>query len=241
MIKNRGVFTVWDHIVVASFALALPLYARYNYPRFRERIASGVPDARAKQYRGTIVRQWALTLAALAVWLGQGRSLEALGLRLSPTSRFIAAAMIGFGLFAVWRSMLRAAVAEPEARAKVVVRLEPVRALLPSTARELSYFIALAVTAGICEEILFRGYLMAYVQPIAGVAGAVVVSSVLFGLGHIYQGLSQAIKIIFVGFVLALFYVASDSLYISMVLHAAFDAVQGRLAFGLLTDPEPST
>ena len=72
-----------------------------------------------------------------------------------------------------------------------------------------------------------------YLERYVGVAGAVILSSILFGIGHIYQGRRQAFKIIFLGLLLALFYVGSGSLWIPIALHAALDAAQGRLAHRL--------
>ncbi len=67
-----------------------------------------------------------------------------------------------------------------------------------------------------------------------GLPAASVLSGVAFGLGHLYQGRRQAVKIIFVGFVFVLFYIGTGTLWIPMALHALLDAAQGRLAYRLL-------
>ena len=115
-------------------------------------------------------------------------------------------------------------------------QLNAVRPLLPTSVGELRYFTVLSITAGVCEEVLFRGYLIWYLTVYVGLPAACVLSGVAFGLGHFYQGPRQAVKIIFLGFVFVLFYVGTATLWVPMALHALLDAAQGRLAYGLLKD-----
>jgi len=60
---------------------------------------------------------------------------------------------------------------------------------------------------------------------------AALVSTVGFGLAHAYQGLSQLPKITLVGGVFAGLYLLSGSIWLPMLLHAAVDILQGRLAY----------
>ncbi len=224
-----------DHLVVFAFAIVLPVYARYNYPRFKSAVESGVPDARSRQYRKTIVRQWALTFAASAVWFRAGRSAEELGLGVPSGPRFWMGLVAAAALAILWRRMFLAAVHDEAGRERLISQLNAVRPLLPSSVGELRYFTALSITAGICEELLFRGYLIWYLTAYVGLPAASVLSGVAFGLGHLYQGRPQALKIIFVGFVFVLFYVGTGTLWIPMALHALLDAAQGRAAYQLLS------
>src|SRR5262249_43179689 len=63
--------------------------------------------------------------------------------------------------------------------------------LLPNNAAERAAWIVLSLTAGVCEEILFRGFLIRFLHGgvlVLPAAGALAVSSLVFGLGHAYQG-----------------------------------------------------
>ena len=61
--------------------------------------------------------------------------------------------------------------------------------ILPQSPRELALFCVLAVTAGVCEEFLYRGFAMAALARTGLPSAAVVViSAVMFGLAHLYQG-----------------------------------------------------
>ena len=64
---------------------------------------------------------------------------------------------------------------------------------------------------------------------------AAIVTSVMFGFGHIYQGIANVPKITLVGGVFAGLYLLTGSLWLPMLLHAVFDAVQGRAVCRLLS------
>jgi len=44
--------------------------------------------------------------------------------------------------------------------------------------------------AGVCEEVIFRGYSIAYLMAVLGAPFwvAAVLSSIVFGFAHVYQG-----------------------------------------------------
>jgi membrane protease YdiL (CAAX protease family) len=90
------------------------------------------------------------------------------------------------------------------------------------------------------EEIVFRGYLMAYFDSLVGPAGAVLASSLIFGLGHAYQGVAGIVKTGVAGLLFAGVYVATGSLLAPMLLHAVTDAVSGIAAY-LALRPVPAT
>ena len=80
----------------------------------------------------------------------------------------------------------------------------------------LPAFLAGVLTVGCLFWIARRWY---------GLTGAVIGSSVIFGLGHAYQGTSGIVKTGAVAFVMAALYVLSGSLWPPIALHAATDLV----------------
>jgi membrane protease YdiL (CAAX protease family) len=85
------------------------------------------------------------------------------------------------------------------------------------------------VTAGLCEELLYRGFLMAYIGALWGFWPAVILSSLVFGLGHAYQGTSGIATTGTIGLILAGLFVLTGSLWVPMLLHAATDLFAGSL------------
>ena len=105
---------------------------------------------------------------------------------------------------------------------------------LPRTRRHLSHFAGLSVTAGIVEEIVYRGFMIWLLGNFVPLWAAVIISSVFFGLGHSYQGLEGALRTGAAGLVFAVLYVVSGSIWLPIIGHALIDILQGRLVFELL-------
>jgi membrane protease YdiL (CAAX protease family) len=104
--------------------------------------------------------------------------------------------------------------------------------LAPRSATEMLLWIALSVSAGICEELVFRGYLQ---QQFASVKGkiwiGVLCSAVLFGGAHAYEGVGGMIAITAFGEVLSLLVLRRRNLRPSMMMHAWHDIFSGAALF----------
>jgi membrane protease YdiL (CAAX protease family) len=100
--------------------------------------------------------------------------------------------------------------------------------VLPQSTAELRPFLALAVTAGICEEFIYRGFAMA-VFTRAGLAswGVVLASSVLFGLAHLYQGRGGFLGTMILGTLFGIARIGYDSIVPVVLWHIAVDVVAG--------------
>jgi membrane protease YdiL (CAAX protease family) len=102
------------------------------------------------------------------------------------------------------------------------------RLLAPQGPFESLLWIALAVTAGICEEIIFRGYLQR--QFVAWTRSApigVLLSAALFGVGHIYQGAKATIVIGVYGLMFGILAEVRQNLRPGIITHAWHDAITG--------------
>jgi membrane protease YdiL (CAAX protease family) len=100
--------------------------------------------------------------------------------------------------------------------------------ILPQSSVELLPYLALAATAGICEEFLYRGFVMASLLR-AGLPtwSVVLLSSILFGLAHLYQGRSGFVGTLLIGVVFAVARTVFSSLVPVVLWHVAVDAVAG--------------
>jgi hypothetical protein len=106
--------------------------------------------------------------------------------------------------------------------------------LLPRTAAEMISYLALCVTAGFCEELLFRGYLQRQFSAWTGrVEVAVVLQAVVFGVGHLYQGWKGALIITLYGAMFGILAVMRKSLRPGMIQHTMQDSFTGIVG-GLL-------
>jgi len=100
--------------------------------------------------------------------------------------------------------------------------------ILPQSTVELIPFLALAVTAGLCEEFLYRGFAMAVLSRM-GLPAAVVIlfSSIIFGLAHLYQGRAGFVSTMVLGILFGISRTALGSLLPVIVWHMGVDVVAG--------------
>lgn len=104
--------------------------------------------------------------------------------------------------------------------------------ILPETRREFLLFTLLvSVTAGICEELIFRWYLYSFLEGQVHWLVAVFISSLLFGLWHLYLGWGHVIKSAIVGALLCGVYLYFESILIVIIAHILMDVYSGTIAF----------
>ena len=102
------------------------------------------------------------------------------------------------------------------------------RDLIPHTAAEKGVFAGLSISAGICEEVAFRGFLLAALTSATGSAiTALAVSSIVFGVMHSHQNPGGAARASVLGGVLAIPLIATGSLLPSIAAHALIDLAGG--------------
>jgi membrane protease YdiL (CAAX protease family) len=110
--------------------------------------------------------------------------------------------------------------------------------ILPQSTVELLPYLALAITAGLCEEFIYRGFAMAVLAHVGLRAWTVVlISSVLFGLAHSYQGRGGIVMTLVVGTILGTSRIAYDCLVPAIFWHSAVDVVAGTAGPRYLTRP----
>ncbi len=178
-------------------------------------------------YGSTIAAQWVITVFVAWRALARGLSASALGLANHGGARTI---LEGAGLAVLlgslhWLNLRRvgkSSAAAPERMRTLAHRI------LPANAVEMPPYFALAVTAGVCEEFLYRGFAMGALGRL-GIPGwaLVILTAVLFGLAHAYQGRGGILGTFVMGVLFGIVRLAYDTLVPVMMMHAAVDLVAG--------------
>ena len=107
-----------------------------------------------------------------------------------------------------------------------------VDSLLPKSLLEVLVWIAASITAGICEELVFRGYLQRQIHALTGsVLTAVLAQGLVFGLFHSYQGWKNVAAISVLGVLFGILAAWRGNLRANIVSHAATDIWDGWLKF----------
>jgi len=215
--------------VLASFlVLTLPVLSVAQVP-----LIAGTRLNRPDVYAGSAVALAGLTMACLVVGaLGPG--LEALGLGpLGWTDLGIATLRLGvasavlIGAFHLVSEM--AGLSESPILAQ----------LLPRSPTERRLFAGLSVLAGFGEEVVFRGFLLAVLAPaLGGGWTTLVVSSLAFGVLHVYQGAFGILRTAALGALLGTSVILDGTLWPAVIVHILID-LAGGLVFGPRMVPLP--
>jgi uncharacterized protein len=107
-----------------------------------------------------------------------------------------------------------------------------VDSLLPRSTVEIFLWIALSITAGVTEELVFRGYLQQQLRALSGsIAIAVIGQGLVFGFAHSYQGWKQVLVISVLGVLYGVLAAWRRNLRVNMLTHAFGDVWEGWLKF----------
>jgi membrane protease YdiL (CAAX protease family) len=217
----------WDFwLILFVLGVLIPWRGRL---RLQHLLALTVVDTKEKLalYGTTIAFQW--VLMGVVAWRAFARGLTSADLGFghrvgwelvvwSVVGTLLLGAFQWFNLRRVGR--MRGAI--PDFMRKLAERV------LPRGSVEFVPYCALAVTAGVCEEFLYRGFVMGALNRAGVYPWAVVgISSVLFGLAHSYQGRSGVVGTTMMGLVFGIARLAFSSLLPVMVWHSAVDVAAG--------------
>jgi membrane protease YdiL (CAAX protease family) len=210
-------------VLAAALVILQPVRGRRRYERLLEAVRHD-PEARIRHYRRGITAEWAAVGLVALIGLLTSRTPGSIGLTFHGLARErseVLEAVIVLALSAVVFRFGGGAI-----KAALRSQAKGFLALLPQRSDERWKFVGLAVTAGVCEEILFRGFGIAYVRwlwPSASHAPLVVITSVVFGLAHLYQGPRGVILTGILGAVFAAMTLAGGTLVPAIIVHALVD------------------
>ena len=217
----------WDFwFIFLVLGLLIPWRGRTRLKRLLSEPRGGTRE-KLTLYGATLAFQW--IFSGVVMWRAFARGITAteLGLERLWHAELLFAGLAGAALLAgfQWLNLRRLGRTTGPTRdlmSKLAERL------LPNHAVEFAPYCALAITAGVCEEFLYRGFAMAALYR-AGLASwaVVTISSVLFGLAHAYQGRGGIIGTMLLGFLFAWARLTFASLVPVMIWHTGVDLAAG--------------
>jgi membrane protease YdiL (CAAX protease family) len=215
-------------VLVFGLVVVQPFAGRRRYRKLVERIRRQ-PAARVQHYVGGIVGEWVYVGVVAIIGGFAGRNAASIGLTVHElTARSAAIADEYMVLTAIGMVVTTVLVwkAGPQLLEVVWRQVRGFVELLPRTLQERLVFVALAVTAGICEEILYRGFGIAYTEwliPGVGRPAIIVLTGAAFGLAHAYQGPRNVLLTGVVGGMFAWLTLTTGTLVPAMIIHALVD------------------
>ena len=189
-------------------------------------------NEKCKGYGQSIMALWGATLAVFIMCFIGGIGLEEIGFRQISFNYgfwFTAVTLSISGLFFAYLLYALISLLVPkfrESQSKQAVG--GVTKYLPRSKKAKWLFSLLALSAGVCEEIIFRGFflfLFFAIFPNAPVYLVVLIPILLFGIGHAYQGLQGIMGTALLGAFFICLYLVTDSLIFPILLHFLNDLI----------------
>lgn len=223
-----------DFILMVLLLVALPAWDHFvDLPKMRRSLQAGTFNPIPGYWR-TFITLWTLVLLLAVDWWAADRDPKILGLAVHFDLRFLLGCLFTLAVivFFSWE-YFRVTRLSDERKHKIAEKNARIFEVAPSDSRQLLYMLGVSVTAGVTEELLCRGFLIwcftAYMNPVL----AAVLSSLLFGLGHFYQGIPGIAKTGGVGLVMAILYIGSGTILLPIILHAFVDVHNSLLVYSL--------
>ena len=214
----------YQHALALFLFIGVPIWDALETRALK---ASTDPRRKILSYRRIMLVLWT---AAIVAWITLRSSVFFIwpAVRLTTQQKIGSSFGWGFAIAFAVGSLLQVVLVRRSAtaREKILRAFRRFAFILPVTQEERAWFVLVSVTAGICEEILYRGFLIRYLSNgpwHAGLWIALAIASISFGLGHGYQGLSGIIGTALIGAVMAVIFLASGSLWLPITLHAIID------------------
>ena len=217
-----------------------PIVGYFGFQKFKERVAL-YSNARLQYYKNIMVGLWIPTIIIILIILLTDLTFQDVGIAL-PTlntatlgpiityTAFILAAIYFFLLLYYivgyyFNENIRKKIIESKKKQLNDISFGE---LLPVTKREKKVWSYVSLTAGVTEEIIYRGFLIfaiAYLFPNTSIWIVMLGASLLFGLAHTYQGFGNVIRTTIIGYFFSILYIGLGSILPIIVLHFLIDNV----------------
>ena len=229
---NVSVATLMQHLLFLFLLVVAPSWDFYAIRNLKRNPGS---EQKIRYYKA--ICTWLWIASALAVVAIGFRSLfnispspgELPWLLLHPWVRYLIEALIAI-LFiisvalpvgtVIWKKVTK------RQRKYSSAALKSFSYLFPATWTERRWWVFLSITAGVCEETLFRGFMLHYLHVFPWTLNltlALLISSVIFGYNHLYQGAGGVAGTAIAGFLFGLLFLLTGNLLLPIVFHGVMD------------------
>jgi len=217
----------FDHIVFLLAGIVFPLFSLSAGRMTSEDTEHLNLPPKKYIYLHNALMMVTITLVLVTSWNFTKKPWDLLGFTM-PEWSLIAAVCTGF-LLVVYMSDLLFTFLN---RNKAAEELDDLSSIIPTNWSEYRYFISIAFSAGICEEIIFRGFMISYIMAFLpsiswAPAAAIIIPAISFSISHMYQGWKAVAKIGIIACLFGIIFYKTGSLVPVMIIHTIIDLISG--------------
>ncbi|MCE7990693.1 MAG: CPBP family intramembrane metalloprotease [Roseivirga sp.] len=196
-----------------------PLYA-FATARKTQAYMHANPDKLIQTYKSILVMQWGMCLPVVIMLSLKAGGLSSIGLHFFTDPLSIA----GLVATVILGAQLVKRLPYPEKRLiKGKKKLKEVMFVLPKNKAEHQWSLGVSVTAGVCEEILFRGLFYELLLEHTTAIFAILIVNIMFGLGHAGTKFKNMLSTMGLGLLWSAIYYFTGSLWVPIAMHILVD------------------
>ena len=222
-------------ILLAAVAIGIPIIGHFIHQNANRQHERGNVMATQQNFYHTMILLWISTFCVLGYWIFAGRPFAELGLSFTPD-------VWGFSILGLSILLSGLYYAQVFSISKSEENMQMVRddlasspelsLMMPKTNQEYRTFKWVSVTAGITEEILFRGFLIWGFSQFTNIWIASFLALSAFVIAHTYQGtLINLFKVGATGAVMTALYLFSGSLLPAIIAHIMIDLTSNEIVW----------
>ena len=214
--------TPLHHAFVAFLILVFPIWDRAETKRLK---TSTDPNVRRDSYLKTII--WQILASAFLLATIPFETLYTAppdARAILPDGRMLIPIMIALAVGMLAPMIIMKL--QPEKAGAHAKQLEAVSFFLPRGTREKQVFALMCLTVGVCEELIFRGFLIRYLHALPfgfSWTGAIAGAALIFGIDHGYQGWIGILTTAGLAILFSFLFLMSGTLLLPMAVHVVMD------------------
>jgi len=219
--------TIIQHVLVAFLVLGMPVWDYFETKRLK---ASTNPKAKVQSYQMGIATLWLLTLVVFIITpdrMGLFRlpdSLHFEGELASFVKGLSGPVMVGLAIGSILPIILLRF--RPNSSNAYRKQFESLDFFLPKTTEQRWWFVLVSLTAGFCEEVVYRAFLYRYFVESPWMLAfwiGIILACLIFAIAHGYQGIVGIVSTFFLAFMFFVLWYAFGTLWVPIVIHVLFD------------------
>ena len=231
-------FAFWLLLILLLYE---PIIGYFDFKKFKVDVKEN-QNARLKYYKSTILGLWIPTIFILMLVISTELTLKDIGLSIPNINTEPLGALVTYSVFAIvllyifgilyysigyqFSKKIRDKWAQAKQKEWENTSFSEI---LPVTNKEKKIWNFVSLTAGITEEIIYRGFLifaLAYLFPDFSIWLVIIFSSLLFGLAHTYQGFTTGVlRTTVIGVIFSILYIGIGSILPLIAIHFLIDYV----------------
>lgn len=214
------------HVLMFLIGLIYPMYLIFANKKTNNRLKND-ENYRLAYYKQIIFIFWMLTCLVIGnTFIDQSMSLN-----FYPAFNTIGIVLAVLILLFIGLQIVSSKVPTMEKAESVIEKTKDIYHYLPKSKWEYIWFNVLSLSAGICEEIIFRLFMFSYLLINTNLTAAFILTNLIFALTHMDTSKRNSLNSFILGLLFTAIYYFTDNIWLPIILHSSIDLSLGYFSY----------